>query len=70
MRVWFSGRTRPCQGRDAVSITATRTKVGAILWSGRNLPQLFPRRRSEKSCPQLATQSIDWVPRSVFRFLT
>ena len=26
LRPWFSGRTRPCQGRDAVSITATRTK--------------------------------------------
>ena len=25
MRVWFSGRTPPCQGGDAVSITATRT---------------------------------------------
>ena len=26
LRVWFSGRTRPCQGRDGVSITPTRTK--------------------------------------------
>ncbi len=25
LRVWFSGRTRPCQGRDRVSITLTRT---------------------------------------------
>ena len=31
MRVWFSGRTRPCQGRDAVSITATRTKYTEFL---------------------------------------
>ena len=27
MRLWFSGRTLPCQGRDAVSITATRTDI-------------------------------------------
>ena len=25
MRVWFSGRTRPCQGRDGSSILPTRT---------------------------------------------
>ena len=28
MRLWFSGRTRPCQGRDGVSITPSRTKLG------------------------------------------
>ena len=27
MRVWFSGRTRPCQGRDSGSIPGTRTKT-------------------------------------------
>ena len=26
MRVWFSGRMRPCQGRDPGSIPGTRTK--------------------------------------------
>jgi hypothetical protein len=26
MRVWFSGRTRPCQGRDSGSIPGTRTE--------------------------------------------
>jgi hypothetical protein len=25
MRVWFSGRTLPCQGKDAGSIPATRS---------------------------------------------
>ena len=25
MRAWFSGRTRPCQGRDASSILGART---------------------------------------------
>ena len=27
MRSWFSGRTSPCQGGGAVSITAGRTKL-------------------------------------------
>ena len=27
MRVWFSGRTRPCQGRDSGSIPGTRTNT-------------------------------------------
>ena len=27
MRVWFSGRMRPCQGRDGSSILPTRTKT-------------------------------------------
>ena len=31
MRAWFSGRTRPCQGRDGVSITPTRTKSVKII---------------------------------------
>ncbi len=31
MRPWFSGRMRPCQGRDAVSITAGRT---IFCWGG------------------------------------
>lgn len=26
MRVWFSGRMRPCQGRDGSSILPTRTR--------------------------------------------
>lgn len=33
VRVWFSGRTRPCQGRGADSISATRSEkvVSSIL---------------------------------------
>src|SRR3989344_8276471 len=27
MRVWFSGRTRPCQGRERSSILRTPTKI-------------------------------------------
>jgi hypothetical protein len=26
LRAWFSGRTRPCQGRDGSSILPTRTR--------------------------------------------
>ncbi len=29
MRVSFSGRTRPCQGRGGSSILPTRTKIGS-----------------------------------------
>ena len=27
LRAWFSGRTRPCQGRDSGSIPGARTKI-------------------------------------------
>ena len=30
MRVWFSGRTRPCQGRVGSSILPTRTKRNEV----------------------------------------
>jgi hypothetical protein len=33
LRVWFSGRMRPCQGRDGSSILPTRTKLGISLWT-------------------------------------
>ncbi len=34
MRAWFSGRTRPCQGRDSGSIPGARTiKLGISLWT-------------------------------------
>ena len=34
LRVWFSGRTRPCQGRDGSSILPTRTvkTAGFLMW--------------------------------------
>ena len=40
-----------------------------FLMSGRNLPRVKICRRKFFSCPQLATQFSNWVPRSTFRFL-
>ena len=38
LRLWFSGRTRPCQGRDGSSILPTRTpnQSGARFGVGQN----------------------------------
>lgn len=31
-RLWFSGRMRPCQGRDGSSILPSRTDTSLVTW--------------------------------------
>ncbi len=43
MRAWFSGRTRPCQGRDGSSIlpARTRNKAPVVKWISRQASNLL-----------------------------
>ncbi len=45
LRLWFSGRTRPCQGRDPGSIPGSRTKT--LVFCAAKMKMEFSSRESK-----------------------
>ncbi len=73
LRVWFSGRMRPCQGRDRSSILLTRTRNerSESLFSFLSddvLENLFTRTRSEESGCSISVVYMFWEHEGRVRF--